>query len=64
MLFRSSVGGVVGPLIVSSLIGDDKGYTRAYTTIAIIALVSIALPLITKTPKARKGAGDLQASTR
>jgi OFA family oxalate/formate antiporter-like MFS transporter len=54
MLVGWSLGGVVGPLIASWLIGDDLAYTTAYTTIGIIALVSVALTLITKLPKARQ----------
>ncbi len=58
MIIGWSLGGVVGPLIAAALIGDDKDYTRGYTTIAIIALVSAALPFITKAPKARHTTGD------
>jgi MFS transporter, OFA family, oxalate/formate antiporter len=56
MLIAWSLGGVVGPLIASSLIGDDQAYTVAYTTIGIIALVSVALTFITKVPRARREA--------
>jgi OFA family oxalate/formate antiporter-like MFS transporter len=58
MIIGWSLGGVVGPLIAASVIGDDKNYTRGYTTIAIIALVSAALPLITRPPKARHESTD------
>jgi OFA family oxalate/formate antiporter-like MFS transporter len=56
MLIGWSLGGVVGPVIAAALIGDDKSYTTAYTTIGIIALVSIILPIITKLPRTRKSA--------
>jgi OFA family oxalate/formate antiporter-like MFS transporter len=56
MLVGWSLGGVLGPLLVAGLIGDDKGYTRAYTTIAVVALLTIALPLITRLPKDRAAA--------
>jgi len=58
MIVGWSLGGVIGPQIVASLIGNDKGYNRAYTTIAIIALVSIVLPFITKIPRTRKNAQE------
>ena len=53
MLIGWSLGGVVGPLLASSLIGEDKAYTVAYTTIGIIALFSVALTFITKPPAGR-----------
>ena len=51
MLVGWSLGGVVGPLIASALIGDVGGYTPAYTTIGIIALVSMVLTFIAKPPR-------------
>jgi OFA family oxalate/formate antiporter-like MFS transporter len=53
MLIGWSIGGVVGPVIASALIGEDGAYTTAYTTIGIIALVSIVLTVITKLPRDR-----------
>ena len=50
MLVGWSLGGVIGPLLIASLIGEDKAYTLAYTTIGIIALVSLVIPLITRKP--------------
>ena len=68
MIIGWSLGGVVGPQIVSRLIGADKGYTRAYTTIAVIALVSMVLPLFTRLPKDRvavaAGHADVPAGAR
>jgi OFA family oxalate/formate antiporter-like MFS transporter len=58
MLIGWSIGGVVGPLIASWLIGSDKNYTAAYTTIGIIALAAIALPLVTRMPRVRKDATE------
>ncbi|MCW2666414.1 MAG: transporter [Frankiales bacterium] len=59
MIIGWSLGGVVGPLIASHLIGEDKDYTRGYTTIAVIAAVSMVLPLLTRAPKGRATAtGD------
>ena len=53
MLIGWSIGGVVGPLVASALIGEDKAYTVAYTTIGIIALLSVALTFVTKVPAGR-----------
>ena len=54
MIVAWSIGGVVGPQIAAKLIGDTKNYTSAYTVIAIIALLSLALPFVTKMPRKRK----------
>jgi OFA family oxalate/formate antiporter-like MFS transporter len=56
MLIGWSLGGVIGPIVISTLLGEDDNYTLAYTTMGIIALVSVALTLITKIPKERKSA--------
>ncbi|KQV64255.1 MFS transporter [Nocardioides sp. Root122] len=53
MLVGWSLGGVIGPLIASALIGEEKAYTVAYTTIGVIALASVALTFITKVPAGR-----------
>ena len=60
MLIGWSLGGVVGPLIAAALIGGDKDYSTAYTTIGIIALVAIVLPVITRLPRVRKDDADGQ----
>ncbi|WP_432558392.1 L-lactate MFS transporter [Granulicoccus sp. GXG6511] len=52
MLIAWSIGGVVGPLLISALIGTEGNYVRAYTVVGIIALVGAVLPFITKRPKA------------
>jgi MFS transporter, OFA family, oxalate/formate antiporter len=57
MLVGWSLGGVIGPIVISTLLGDstdDPNYTLAYTVMGIIALVSVALTLITKVPKDRR----------
>ena len=56
MLIGWSLAGVVGPLLAAALIGSEKNYTTAYTTIGIIALVAIVLPLVTKLPRTRTDA--------
>ena len=54
MLVGWSLGGIIGPIIASALIGEDKAYTVAYTTIGIIALASVALTFVTKVPRGRE----------
>ena len=51
MLIGWSIGGVVGPLLIASLIGSDKAYNLGFTVIGIITLVALVLPLITKKPR-------------
>lgn len=53
MLVGWSIGGIVGPLLISALIGEDKAYTLAYTVIGVIALVGAIIPFVTKKPAAR-----------
>jgi OFA family oxalate/formate antiporter-like MFS transporter len=58
MIIAWSIGGVVGPLIAASLIGSAKNYTTAYTVIAVIALLAIVLPLITRIPRRRQSTDE------
>lgn len=53
MILGWSLGGVVGPQVAAHIIGNHKNYTGAYTTIGVIALVSMVLPLLTKPPRHR-----------
>ncbi|GAA5031904.1 OFA family MFS transporter [Terrabacter aeriphilus] len=65
MLIGWSVGGVVGPLLISSLIGEDKAYTLGFTVVGIIALVGMALPLLTKKPAPRAArSAETEAAAR
>jgi OFA family oxalate/formate antiporter-like MFS transporter len=50
MLVGWSIGGVVGPLLIAKLIGDNKAYTLGFTVIGIIALAAMAVPLVTRRP--------------
>jgi MFS transporter, OFA family, oxalate/formate antiporter len=50
MLIGWSIGGVVGPLLIANLIGDNKSYTLGFTVIGIITAVSLVIPLITRRP--------------
>jgi MFS transporter, OFA family, oxalate/formate antiporter len=53
MIVAWSIGGVVGPLVTALLYeASGKSYTLPFTVLAIVALVSVALPLITKMPSA------------
>ncbi|WP_166139107.1 L-lactate MFS transporter [Nocardioides ochotonae] len=56
MLVGWSLGGVLGPILISALFGDgdEPNYTLGYTTIGIIALVSVVLTLVTKLPGDRR----------
>lgn len=58
MLIGWSLGGIIGPLVASALIGEDKAYTLAYTTIGIIALASVVLTFVTKVPAGRHAEAD------
>jgi MFS transporter, OFA family, oxalate/formate antiporter len=49
MIVGWSLGGVVGPLLVATLIEGDA-YTAAFTTIAVLAFAAIVLPLVTRPP--------------
>jgi MFS transporter, OFA family, oxalate/formate antiporter len=51
MLIGWSIGGVVGPLLIASLIGSEKAYTLGFTVIGIITLVSLIVPLVTRKPR-------------
>jgi OFA family oxalate/formate antiporter-like MFS transporter len=62
MLIGWSLGGVLGPVIASALIGDAGDYTTAYTTIGIIALVSMVLTFVTKVPRSREPAREAQTA--
>ena len=54
MIIGWSLGGIFGPMIISALIGGDGRYALGYTTMGIIALASIAIPLVTKMPRVRR----------
>jgi OFA family oxalate/formate antiporter-like MFS transporter len=63
MLIGWSLGGVIGPIVISTLLGDgEPNYTLGYTTIGIIALVSVGLTLITKIPRERQATAPATAA--
>lgn len=62
MIVGWSLGGLIGPPIIASLIGPDKAYTRGYTFIGIIALVALVLPLVTRMPRPKVDALKVDAT--
>jgi OFA family oxalate/formate antiporter-like MFS transporter len=58
MIVAWSIGGVVGPQIAATLIGSNKNYVLAYTTIGVIAFLALILPAVTKLPRTRQSATD------
>ena len=50
MLVGWSIGGIIGPLLIASLIGDTKSYTKGFTVIGIITIIAMVIPLITRKP--------------
>ena len=63
MLIGWSLAGVVGPPLAAALIGGERNYTSAYTTIGIITLVAVALPVITRMPRVRHSATEGELGT-
>jgi len=51
MLTAWSAGGVLGPILIAQVIDRTGGYGPAFTIIAVIMLLSIALPLFVRPPK-------------
>jgi OFA family oxalate/formate antiporter-like MFS transporter len=64
MIVAWSIGGVVGPLITAALYESSGGYTLPFTVLAVIALVSLILPIITKMPSAPVTAPATERGTR
>ncbi len=58
MLIGWSIGGIVGPLLISKLIGEDKAYTLGFTVVGIIALAGLVVPMITKKPAADRALAE------
>jgi OFA family oxalate/formate antiporter-like MFS transporter len=53
MIVAWSIGGVVGPLVTAALYeANGRSYTVPFTVIAVLALVALVLPLITRMPSA------------
>jgi OFA family oxalate/formate antiporter-like MFS transporter len=62
MLVGWSLGGLIGPPVIASLIGPDRAYARAYTAIGTIALVALVLPLVTRMPGSKADAPKVHAT--
>ncbi|MGZ5415699.1 MAG: L-lactate MFS transporter [Nocardioides sp.] len=61
MLIGWSIGGIIGPIVASTLIGEDLDFTTAYTVIGVVTLVAVALTFVTKVPAERTaGAADAE----
>jgi OFA family oxalate/formate antiporter-like MFS transporter len=59
MIVAWSIGGVVGPLATALLYeASGQSYTLPFTVIAVVALVALVLPMITKMPSATGTATD------
>ena len=64
MLLGWSIGGVIGPIVISTLLGDDDpNYTLAYTVMGIIGLAAVLLTFITKLPGDRRAAVQHHSAT-
>ncbi len=63
MIIGWSLGGVIGPPIIASLIGTNKSYTVGYTIVGAIALVAIILPAITRIPRSKAATPTTIGST-
>ncbi|HLL69686.1 MAG TPA: OFA family MFS transporter [Micromonosporaceae bacterium] len=63
MIVAWSLGGVVGPLVTALLYeANGRSYTVPFTVIAIVALVALVLPMITRMPSSASS-GQARAST-
>ena len=56
MLMGWSIGGVVGPLAISALVGTDQNYAAGFTAVGIIALAAIVLTFISRRTATRASA--------
>jgi OFA family oxalate/formate antiporter-like MFS transporter len=63
MIVAWSIGGVVGPLVTALLYeASGHSYTLPFTVLAILALLALALPTITRMPTAPAPAGGAAAA--
>ena len=61
MILGWSLGGIIGPVVISWLIGSAKSYTLGFTVIAVIALASMVLTVVTRVPRTRHDAAQPDA---
>ncbi len=65
MIVAWSIGGVVGPLATALLYeASGQSYTLPFTVIAVVALVALVLPIITKMPSAAGTTAGTDATGR
>ena len=55
MLIGWSIGGVIGPLLISWLVGEDQNYTLGFTVVGLVAVIGAVVPFITRPPKPPTG---------
>ena len=60
MIVGWSIGGVIGPLAIAALADASGGFTLPFYLIAVMALVSMLLPLTTRKPAERAAATATQ----
>ncbi|HWH32265.1 MAG TPA: OFA family MFS transporter, partial [Egibacteraceae bacterium] len=53
MIVAWSIGGVAGPLAIAAIAERTGGFSTPFTVIAVLALLSMALPLLTRPPAER-----------
>ncbi|MHB8186515.1 MAG: hypothetical protein ACYDDU_10620 [Dermatophilaceae bacterium] len=49
-----SLGGIIGPVIISWLIGGAKNFTLGYTVIALVSIVLTVITVITVITRTRQ----------
>jgi MFS transporter, OFA family, oxalate/formate antiporter len=60
MIVAWSIGGVVGPLLTAALYeANNNDYTVPFIVLAVIALVSVALPVVTRMPSTPEPAAQV-----
>lgn len=64
MIVAWSIGGVVGPLLTAALYeANDNDYTLPFIVLAVIALVSLVLPVVTRMPSTPEPAEKVAETT-
>lgn len=53
MLIGWSIGGVIGPLLISWLVGEEGAYTVGFTVVGVLAVVGVLIPVLTRRPGPR-----------
>ncbi|QFG69876.1 OFA family MFS transporter [Ornithinimicrobium pratense] len=61
MLIGWSIGGVIGPLLISWLVGDDRAYTLGFTVVGLVAVAGAVVPFLARPPKPPAGSDHAHA---